>query len=122
MNEAVSESRAIPTLEELEREVEITVYQSHGPGGQHRNRTYSAVRVRHIPTGIVVTCADTRSQRRNKRLALERLRQRLIRRARRRRPRKPTRKPRRVRERELAAKKRHGRIKALRKTPPGEDA
>ncbi len=116
-----SDPGRVPPLDELERESEITVYQSHGPGGQHRNRTYSAVRVRHIPTGIVVTCAETRSQRRNKRLALERLRERLVRRAHRRRPRKATRKPRHVRERELAAKKRHGRLKALRRVAPGED-
>jgi ribosome-associated protein len=105
---------AVPSLEELENEVEITVYQAGGPGGQHRNRTYSAVRVRHVPTGITVTCADTRSQLRNKRLALERLRRRLLERRRRRPPRVPTRKSSGVRERELAAKRRRGRLKKLR--------
>lgn len=104
----------VPSVEELEDEVEITVYQAGGPGGQHRNRTYSAVRVRHIPTGITVTCADTRSQIRNKRLALERLRRRLLERLRRRPPRVPTRKPAGVRKRELAAKRRRGRLKRLR--------
>ncbi|NOZ78012.1 MAG: peptide chain release factor-like protein [Acidobacteria bacterium] len=121
MDETQRESGGIPSLEELEKEVEITVYQSHGPGGQHRNRTYSAVRVRHIPTGIIVTCADTRSQRRNRRIALERLRQKLIRLARRRRPRRPTRKPRSVRERELAAKKRRGHLKRLRSSSNDEN-
>jgi ribosome-associated protein len=110
---------AVPSLEDLENEVEVTVYQAGGPGGQHRNRTYSAVRLRHIPTGIIVTCADTRSQLRNKRLALQRLRRRLLERRRRRPPRVPTRKPRGVRERELAAKRRRSRLKKLRSDTEG---
>jgi len=115
------EERRTPTLEELEREVEVTVYQAGGPGGQHRNRTYSAVRVRHLPTGITVTCADTRSQIRNRRIALQRLQKRLADRARRRRPRIPTRKSRSQRRRELEAKRHRSRIKALRRRPPDTD-
>ncbi len=111
----------VPSLEELEREVEVTVFQASGPGGQHRNRTYSAVRVRHIPTGLVVTCSETRSQLRNRRIALERLREKLIERSRTAPPRRPTRKPRRVRQRELEAKRRRGLIKKLRARPRGEE-
>ncbi len=111
----------VPDLEALEKEVEVTVFVASGPGGQHRNRTYSAVRVRHIHTGITITCADTRSQIRNRRLAMERLRQRLLARARRQKPRIPTRKSRRVRRKELEAKRRRGRIKRLRKRPTGDD-
>jgi len=110
-----------PTLEELEREVEVTVFVASGPGGQHRNRTYSAVRIRHLPTGIVVVCKDTRSQLRNRRIALERLRRLLIERARPRKERRRTRKPRRVRERELESKRRRGRIKRLRRSPSGDE-
>ncbi len=112
---------AVPSLEELEREVEVTVYMAGGPGGQHRNRTYSAVRVRHIPTGITVTSADTRSQVRNRRIALVRLQKRLAARARRRRPRIPTRKPGAVRRRELEAKRRRSRLKRLRKPPRDQE-
>ncbi|HHQ49556.1 MAG TPA: peptide chain release factor-like protein [Acidobacteria bacterium] len=108
-------------MEELEKEVEVTVFVASGPGGQHRNRTYSAVRVRHLPTGITVTCADTRSQIRNRRIALERLRQRLLARARRRRPRIPTRKSRAQRRRELESKRRRSRIKKLRRPPSRDD-
>jgi len=111
------ETPEVPGLEELEKEVEITVFQASGPGGQHRNRTYSAVRVRHRPTGIVVTCADTRSQHRNRRIALQRLRRILVERNRPRTPRRPTAKPRSVREREREAKRRRAMVKKLRRRP-----
>jgi peptide chain release factor len=51
--------------------------RSSGPGGQHVNRTESAVRVTHLPTGIVVTASEERSQIRNRSLALGRLRERI---------------------------------------------
>ena len=51
------QSPQVPDLEELEKEVEFTAYQASGPGGQHRNRTFSAIRAKHLPTGIVVTAA-----------------------------------------------------------------
>ena len=51
--------------------------RASGPGGQHVNRTESAVRVSHVPTGVQATAAEERSQHRNRKLALARLAEKL---------------------------------------------
>ena len=81
-------------LETLRKEVEIQTLRGSGPGGQHRNKVETAVRVIHIPTGLVAMASEHRSQLRNKELALSRLRDRLMARNKKQKPRvnsKPTR-------------------------------
>lgn len=62
------------TDEQLLTDCEVHIYKSSGPGGQHRNKVSSAVRVHHRPTGITAHGDDSRSQHENKHLALKRLR------------------------------------------------
>lgn len=98
----------------LEREVRLDTYRASGPGGQHVNRTESAVRLTHVPSGVVVTSMESRSQIRNREIAFERLVQKLRALNRVPKPRKATRVSRAMKQRRLDAKKHRASLKRQR--------
>jgi protein subunit release factor B len=107
--------------EELLRECEVETFRSGGPGGQHVNKVETGVRLRHVPSGIVVNCREERSQHRNKMNCLRKLREEAARLNYRKPKRVPTRRTRAAKERTLEEKTRRSRVKHLRSKPKQED-
>ena len=108
------------TDEDLLSQCRVETFTAGGKGGQHQNRTESGVRLVHLPTGVVVSSREERSQHRNKSIALDRLREKLEEGNRRPKPRRPTKVPKAERKKRIEQKKQRGRLKALRKKPPDE--
>ena len=99
-----------------EDDIRVEFYRASGPGGQHRNTTDSAVRIRHLPTGIVAQASENRSQLRNREVAMERLRLALEKRERKAKNRIATKVPRSAKEKRLTDKKMVSQRKKLRST------
>ena len=102
-------------------ECEMETFRAGGPGGQHQNKTESAVRLTHVPTGLSVTARESRSQHRNRKIALARLRGALEEAMKEELPRRPTRVPGRERQKRLEEKRRRSAVKRARKKPEPED-
>ena len=109
-------------LDSLKKQVLVETFRSSGPGGQRKNKTETAVRLKHLPTGITVTATEHRFQSQNLKLAFERLEERLKRLRQKRRPRIPVRIPVRAVEKRLEEKKRRAVRKQKRQPVSNHDA
>jgi protein subunit release factor B len=99
----------------LKKQVLIETYRSSGPGGQRKNKVETAVRLKHLPSGIRVIATEHRSQAENRKLALERLRERLIKLNQPKKRRIPTSVSLKAIERRIEGKKIHSRKKSIRR-------
>jgi ribosome-associated protein len=103
----------------LKRQVTIETYRSSGPGGQRKNKVETAVRLKHLPSGMTVVATEHRSQVENRRLAFERLRKRLMKLNRPLRRRIPTHTPRTAIEKRIEEKRIRSKKKRLRQKKSG---
>jgi protein subunit release factor B len=97
------------------RDLKITFYRSSGPGGQRKNKVETAVRITHLPTGIIASATESRSQAQNRALALERLAVKLKKLSQKKKPRIKTSAPAAIKAERLDGKKRLSHQKVLRK-------
>jgi protein subunit release factor B len=102
----------------LERAVRVDFYRAGGPGGQHRNKAETAVRLVHEPSGVIVTATERRSREQNRELAFARLAAKLRRLQHRPPARVPSRPTRASRRRRVEGKRKRGALKRQRR---GED-
>ena len=107
--------------DELLAQCRVDTFRAGGAGGQHQNRTESGVRITHLPSGLVATARESRSQHRNRQTALGRLREALEERDRAEKPRIETKVPKREKRRRLDDKRRRAQKKRLRRPPDAEE-
>lgn len=100
--------------EALERDCEMEFFVAGGPGGQHRNKVETAVRLTHRPSGLVVTATERRSQSANRDAAYERMAEKLLALQIVQKPRRATKTPAAVKAKRLEGKKRKSEIKQSR--------
>jgi protein subunit release factor B len=100
--------------ESLERDCDLEFFVAGGPGGQHRNKVETGVRLTHRPTGVVVTATERRSQSANREAAYERMAERLEKLQRPRKPRKATKPTAESKRKRVERKRKHSERKRAR--------
>lgn len=107
--------------ESLERDCEVEFFTGPGPGGQHRNKTRTAVRLTHLPSGEVVTATERRSQRQNLDVAYERMAEKLAELNKVKKKRRATKPSKAARRRRVQEKKKRADVKKRCKKPKLDD-
>lgn len=103
------------------RDIKIEYFKSSGPGGQHKNKRFSAVRVSYLPLGISSVATEERSQAQNKAVALQRLYEKIAEKTKKKRKRIPIKLPKALKEKILEYKRRRSQLKQLRRPVHKED-